>query len=330
MPQEASPVSSNTSAAPDWAAVDREILCPLCDYNLRGLSESRCPECGHQFDWNELLTEGSHVHPFLFEHRADRPVRSWIQTFRASRVPLRFWQSVQPRHRVALSRLYIYGATVVAVTVVIAMLLMLGAVQNVIDENREARARLLSWYSNPSSDGRWAPAPGQTAQQAVDQANPEMSIARAFYEVAWTRAKGRGYSRQDSFFGHSMILLLTWPILTALTMLVFRVSFRQAGIRFGHIARCVIYTADSMVLATIMFGVGEVFTLFYRVTRTSIQFDFLSANVWWCGLLGILLLRLLIASQLYLRITSGAVMMLASQFMVWLAMLKMSMYMEGY
>src|SRR5882724_6811288 len=29
---------------PDWAASSDEIECPMCDYNLRGLTEPRCPE----------------------------------------------------------------------------------------------------------------------------------------------------------------------------------------------------------------------------------------------------------------------------------------------
>ena len=31
------------------------ISCPNCGYNLTGLTESRCPECGSQFTLNELL-----------------------------------------------------------------------------------------------------------------------------------------------------------------------------------------------------------------------------------------------------------------------------------
>jgi hypothetical protein len=36
-------------------AIDFDILCPHCDYNLRGLTESRCPECGTHFDRERLL-----------------------------------------------------------------------------------------------------------------------------------------------------------------------------------------------------------------------------------------------------------------------------------
>jgi len=27
-----------------------DIFCPSCSYNLRGLAENRCPECGSEFD----------------------------------------------------------------------------------------------------------------------------------------------------------------------------------------------------------------------------------------------------------------------------------------
>lgn len=31
------------------------IICPTCGYNLTGLNESRCPECGSGFTLDELL-----------------------------------------------------------------------------------------------------------------------------------------------------------------------------------------------------------------------------------------------------------------------------------
>jgi len=37
------------------APVEPELLCPHCGYNLRGLPEDRCPECGRPFDRARLL-----------------------------------------------------------------------------------------------------------------------------------------------------------------------------------------------------------------------------------------------------------------------------------
>jgi DNA-directed RNA polymerase subunit RPC12/RpoP len=31
------------------------VACPTCGYNLTGLSEARCPECGTRFTLDELL-----------------------------------------------------------------------------------------------------------------------------------------------------------------------------------------------------------------------------------------------------------------------------------
>lgn len=37
------------------ASPANSISCPTCGYNLTGLTESRCPECGSKFTLNELL-----------------------------------------------------------------------------------------------------------------------------------------------------------------------------------------------------------------------------------------------------------------------------------
>ncbi len=34
--------------------LDEDVLCPECNYNLRGLTVPRCPECGLRFDWSEI------------------------------------------------------------------------------------------------------------------------------------------------------------------------------------------------------------------------------------------------------------------------------------
>jgi hypothetical protein len=35
---------------------ERDVHCPRCGYNLRGLTEPRCPECGFEFDFAQLRT----------------------------------------------------------------------------------------------------------------------------------------------------------------------------------------------------------------------------------------------------------------------------------
>ncbi|UCD28300.1 MAG: hypothetical protein JSV03_14630 [Planctomycetota bacterium] len=46
---------SQTSSSEVSATIVDDVFCPVCGYNLRGLPEPRCPECGGQFDVSELV-----------------------------------------------------------------------------------------------------------------------------------------------------------------------------------------------------------------------------------------------------------------------------------
>ncbi|MDX2199061.1 MAG: hypothetical protein SF069_08825 [Phycisphaerae bacterium] len=80
---------------PDWSAIDREITCSRCGYDLRTLREPRCPECGLQFEWHHIFDALFTVSPWLFEHQWRRkPVRSLIATLIASLRPRRYWTNL--------------------------------------------------------------------------------------------------------------------------------------------------------------------------------------------------------------------------------------------
>lgn len=81
-------------AATDWAGISQEIHCPLCTYNLHGLNEARCPECGYRFEWSEILDPDPRPHPYLFEHHPEKDVRSFLQTLVGGLRPGRFWGSL--------------------------------------------------------------------------------------------------------------------------------------------------------------------------------------------------------------------------------------------
>jgi hypothetical protein len=96
------------AGAPDWRAVGEDVLCPLCRYNLRGLAEPRCPECGYRFEWDALLDPAKRLHPYLFEHHTERNVRSFFRTMIGGLLPRRFWRSLQPAMPSRLGRLLVY------------------------------------------------------------------------------------------------------------------------------------------------------------------------------------------------------------------------------
>src|SRR5262245_24135568 len=90
------------------AAVERDVPCPLCDYNLRGLTEPRCPECGHKFEWDDVRDEHRWHLNWLFEHNREHKFRAFLQTLRHSMQPAQFWNAVRPSHRPRVLRLIVY------------------------------------------------------------------------------------------------------------------------------------------------------------------------------------------------------------------------------
>lgn len=101
--------SGDITAPPDWQAIQQEVKCPLCDYNLRGLHEPRCPECGYQFDWPSVLDPNKRRHPYLFEHHPERNIRSFLQTLLRHLRPFEFWKTAQPTHHIRARRLIVYS-----------------------------------------------------------------------------------------------------------------------------------------------------------------------------------------------------------------------------
>lgn len=324
--------SPNASSAPDWAAVEREILCPLCDYNLRGLTESRCPECGHQFAWAELLASGG-VHPFLYEHHRGDRVRSWIRTYFASRFPWSFWRQLRPTHQVQMGRLLVYAMVTAMLTVLLVVPGVAISAHDAIQADRAYRTRILRMWSHPSAATQ-PNAPVKrygSAQAAVDAMFPELTFVGAVRQVLDRRMTRFNWTQ--TFFIDSIIRMLCWPILTLLSVLIFRVSFRQAGIRFGHVVRTVVYSADTMILGAVALAAGE----YFSSTRGSfwtqhylVVFHYFAIPYFSVALLAIVLIRLLLASTLYLRIRGGVAMVIASQIIVWLALAQISLMMQGY
>lgn len=103
------PLPARRADAPDWQAIADEILCPLCQYNLRGLIEPRCPECGFRFTWFEVLAPSRRRHRFLFEHHPEQNVVSFFRTLVAGLRPRRFWTRLHPFQRISVRRLRLYA-----------------------------------------------------------------------------------------------------------------------------------------------------------------------------------------------------------------------------
>jgi hypothetical protein len=206
-------------AGPDWDAITHDVVCPLCDYNLRGLVDPRCPECGAGFDWPAVTDPEKRLHPYLFEHHPERNVRSLVQTLVGTLRPARFWSSLSPTQPLRPRRMRVYWL----ITTLVAVLAFFGewarGTKGWLDAN--------TYAFGPR--GPYLVPPGES-----------FALPRLL------EAAGESW-RRDSLVILSfdlLILWLAWPWLMLLSLQVFRASMRRAKVRTGHVLRCIVYSFD--------------------------------------------------------------------------------------
>ena len=106
------------TSAPNWDRIVDEIQCPLCGYNMRGLADARCPECGRVFEWRELLDPNRKKHPYLFEHHPNRNFWSFRRTILGGLSPTSFWKTLHPMQPSSMRRLALYVVLTMLASVV--------------------------------------------------------------------------------------------------------------------------------------------------------------------------------------------------------------------
>ncbi len=104
-----------TSGAPDWNTLGVALHCPRCGYDLRMLPQPRCPECGLQFEWAELITAVRTQNECpLFEYQwRRRPVRSFLRTVGRALLPWRLWSRMSLAWEPQVRPLFVLAAFMV-------------------------------------------------------------------------------------------------------------------------------------------------------------------------------------------------------------------------
>lgn len=326
---EPAPAPDPAPAPPPVAAEGArdQLVCPLCEYSLRGLVEPRCPECGYAFDWGELTDPSRRLHPYLFEHHPESNWRAWRRSLVGGLRPGRFWRELHPAQASRPGRLALY-AVLCAATLLITVIAGVGLTAYRIEaEFAQERARsATAWRKQPGvirlPGGGFRLRTAAEIQQMIDASWPPLGSAAFFrhvrrdHEVRWA--------------GLAALTLLAWPVLTLATLMIFHQSMAAARVRPIHVARCVVYSADVLVWA----GLGLLVLLAADVAFNGAAragFESASSTVarlLWLATFLIAAWRLAVAYRLYLRMDRPFLTILAAQIIVALALLLISVESE--
>jgi hypothetical protein len=266
------------------AVVEQDIRCPLCDYNLRGLVEPRCPECGSRFDWDELRDPAKRLHPYLFEHHPERNVYSFLRTLTGGLRPWRFWKTLLPIQPSRPRRLVLYGLICLSVLLLVEATQFARTALAVRHQMLWQRSRSLAYYTG----GNTGIVPGMTPrsfpealrqlrlrwqiywtgppviadadaraiisnygsmQAYLDTVFPPATSAR-FYQYVSQSLSFRSWGwagRETGLVFEVLLAAALWPWLTALAFQLFRATMRRTRIRPSHLLRVAIYSGDVAV-----------------------------------------------------------------------------------
>jgi hypothetical protein len=313
-----STIDAEPAPGPDWSAVREDIACPLCTYNLRGLIEPRCPECGYRFAWPEVLDPSRRLHPYLFEHHPERNAWSFVRTAVGGLLPRRFWRGLLPSQPSRPRRLLLYALLVLAVH------LPVWTYQGVVAaiEYRQSciadRLLLMAYYLRPNQADRLAGIVRWHGSLSayMDMVQPVPSYGKALWHALW-----HGFP-----FVYSALLascaLGTW--LTFATLTIFHTSMRRARVGFVHLLRCALYCGDGIVWLAPMVLLASVTHALVTGSLGLRRSSWAVEDVCVCTLLAfavVMTYRLGCAFRLYLRFDHPWATVVASQVIVLLVFL---------
>ncbi len=303
------------ASSPDWATIDEEVRCPLCDYNLRGLADARCPECGARFTWRELLDPELRVHPYLFEHHPSRNLWSFWKTCRGTVQPRRFWTSLKPTQPSRPKRLIVYWFLASSFILLLAFGMLAGPVLGLFNQRAAQRDMIAANFRHPAFAA-------QAKQVVQDFGSVDAYVNVAYPPVSWREM--RAILMQASSFRSvvaPIAILLSWPWLTFLALLIFRWSMQKARVKSTHVLRCVLYSFDGglwMVPAVLLIAVASF------VSGQSV-------SMYVAVVMGIILIgvhRLLVAYRQYLRFDDPTATVIASQLITLLVVLNVVLFVK--
>ncbi|MHC4675411.1 MAG: hypothetical protein ACYTBZ_23245 [Planctomycetota bacterium] len=292
---------------PDWDKIDEDILCPLCDYNLRMLTVPRCPECGYRFEWSEMLDPRRRLHPYLFEHHPGRNYKSFRQTVFGGWRPKKFWTSLHPIQPSYPKRLMMYWCLAAGVLLFTLLCTYIFILVVTVNDDYSWQSK---WVKNPTLQPMWR-------QHVLKQyGSAEAFLDGLYLRLLRTQVSSRYFWRNVS----AVILVpLLWPWLTFAALMVFRWSMRLAKVKTIHVLRCCLYSFDIVSwYGLLLLGISIIVLM--TISTPIFAYDYMTFNVICIWLLAVLVgvWRLWMAYRYYLRFNHSFMTVLSSQIIVFM------------
>jgi hypothetical protein len=285
-------------SGPDWEAIGHAVECPLCRYNLRGLSEPRCPECGYAFEWREILDTTQRKHRYLFEHHPERNVWSFFMTLAGGLVPWRFWRTLHPAQPADEARLTAYrwvvkGIACLPMAVAGFWLLMMSLDWQVNDWPRQRLGDLIDIF------------PRQKSTMASELIMPLLRM------------------RLYNFVLLVTLFLLALPEMSSSALLIYRSSMRRAKLERHHVDRCVAYSYDVVVWPISFLLMLGALAVVWPFRRLSWEIELLCWSVFLLlpAVWAVMSVRLACSYRYYLRMRHAVAAVVAGQVIVALFMM---------
>jgi len=318
------PTDTPATARPA-GSLDQDVSCPLCEYNLRGLTEPRCPECGFRFDWPDLLDPARKTHPYLFEHHPRHSIWSFCRTLLGAQFPRRFWSKLHPAQPSRPRRLIAYWVILTLPVLTLFTLHLIEVSQRVIAANAANRAWLTASLSAPNS--------GYSSEYWKRLYPTSQAFLNANYPATLPI---KSVLRQALYLSGSTVgvglIALLWAPLTFLALQIFRISMRRARIRPVHVLRCIIYSFDTILPWALLSAAAvaiEPFLFppppFMAGTPTQLSPWILLAWLFFAAIAGY---RLAIAYARYLRFDHPGATIAASQVIVLLVIMNAIVFID--
>lgn len=199
---------------------DEDIPCPLCGYNMRGLTEARCPECGAKYEWLELREARDKAPIFEYRGRAGSLIGTAIKTLS----PVQFWRTLRPAMPPNIDLLTVYAVAFIIASIAVGVLIV------VFNE-------VMLWLN-------WTSGVGLALQSLLDGTWFAFFRSRDYF--------GRYLSDNDAF-RYALFTMLSMPmVLLMLFVSLCLGTLQKAKLRLVHIVRVALYCSTPLLIGGLL------------------------------------------------------------------------------